>query len=69
MSIKIISSYDDPEFKDYENYFWEFTPDDWDYIIIGENQHEVETIAEKLYVCDYQIKEFDNLYIAVTYHS
>jgi hypothetical protein len=69
MSIKIITSYEDPEFKLYENYFWKFSPDDWDYIIIGENSHEVESIAEKLYVCDYQMKEFDNLYVAVTYHS
>lgn len=70
MAIKIISGWNDPEFSVYENYFWSFTPDDWDYMIIGANKTEVETIAEKLFVCDYQIKELGkNNWVAVTYHS
>lgn len=69
MAVKVIAGYDDPEFNIYENYFWAFTPDDWDYMIIGESKSEVENLAEKLKIFDYTIKQFTDRWIAVTYHS
>lgn len=69
MAIKIICGYDDPEFSVYDDIFWNFTPDDWDYMIIGEKEYEVDAIASKLYVCDYEIKYIKERWVAVTYHS
>ena len=69
MTVKVVFGWNDPEFHIYENVFWNFTPDDWDYMIIGENQYEVERIAERMQVCDYQIKQIGDRWIAVTYHS
>jgi hypothetical protein len=69
MSIILIEGYEDPEFSKYEDMFWNFTSDDWDYMIIGDKEYEVEHIAEKLYVCDYQIKQIGDRWVAVTYHS
>lgn len=69
MAIKIIVGYEDPEFPIYENIFWNFTPDDWDYMIIGEKEWEVWMFAEKLQVCDFQIKQISDRWVAVTYHA
>ena len=69
MAIKIITGYNDPEFPIYENYLGSFDPDDWDYMIIGENEFEVTELANKLKVFDSNIKKVGNNYIAVTYHS
>jgi hypothetical protein len=69
MAVKIIVGWDDPEFDTYKDMFYNFTPDDWDYMIIGDKEHEVEWIAEKLYVCDFQIKQIGDRWVAVTYHS
>jgi hypothetical protein len=69
MAIKIILGYNDPEFSLYENYFWNFNPDDWDYMIVGEHQSFVEDMAEKLKIFDYDIKLINDLWVAVTYHS
>lgn len=70
MAIKIICGYNDPEFNIYENYLDQhFDPDDWDYMIMGENEFEVTELAEKLYVFEYGIKKVGNIFIAVTYHS
>ena len=69
MAVKIIVGWDDLEFDIYKDLFYNFTPDDWDYMIIGYKEHEVEAIAEKLFVCDYQIKQIDVRWVAVPYHS
>lgn len=70
MAVKIISGWNDPEFPIYENIFYSFTPDDWDYMIIGEeNENEVRELAVKLQVFDFQIKMIGNRWVAVTYHS
>ena len=69
MAVKIISGWDDPEFPIFENTFYNFTPDDWDFMIIGTHEHEVERIANKLMVCDYQMKQIGDRWVAVTYHS
>ena len=69
MAVKVINGWNDPEFPIYENIFWNFISDDWDYMIIGDRDWEVKLIAEKLQVCDYQIKEIGNRWVAVTYHS
>jgi hypothetical protein len=70
MAIKIIAGYNDSEWDQYENVFYEnFNPDDWDYIIEGDNESEVVMIAEKLYVCDFKTKKIGDKWIAVTYHA
>jgi hypothetical protein len=70
MSIKIISSYEDPEWEAYEKMFYDnFNPDDWDYIIEGSDKYGVTDIAEKLYVCDFEIKQIGDKWVAVTYHA
>jgi len=70
MSIKIISSYEDPEWEAYEKMFYDnFSPDDWDYIIEGSDKCGVTDIAEKLYVCDFEIKQIGDKWVAVTYHA
>lgn len=70
MSIKIIAGYNDRDWENYENVFYEnFNPDDWDYIIEGRDSFEVEHMAIKLQVCDYEIKQIGDKWMAVTYHA
>lgn len=69
MAVKIIVGWDDPEFPIFENIFYNFIPDDWDYMIMGDKEWEVEWIAEKLFVCYYTIKQIGDRWVAVTYHS
>lgn len=70
MSIKIICGYNDAEWDSVSDMFYEnFNPDDWDYIIIGKDKQQVEDMAYKLQVCDYEIKEVGLMWVAVTYHS
>lgn len=72
MTIYVINGYEDPGFSKVQEMFYNnFTPDDWDYIIVGGeyDYFEVEKIARALKVCDYQIKEIGNMHVAVTYHS
>ena len=70
MAIRICYDDNDPMFKEYEDRFYNnFTPDDWDYIIVGPHPFVVEMIAQKLTTCDYQIKIVGDEAIAVTYHS
>lgn len=80
MSIKVICGYNDEEWNSVSEMFYEnFNPDDWDYIIIGEDKQQVEDMAYKLQVCDYEIKEIKTVdpmtnwevdqWVAVTYHS
>lgn len=70
MAIKIICGYNDSEWAAHADMFYDnFTPDDWDYIIIGEQQGPVEDMAYKLQVCDYTVKNIGDQWVAVTYHS
>ena len=72
MAIKIIAGYNDSEYDAYEKLFHDnFSPDDWDYIIIADSDDafEVENIASKLAVCDYKAKKIGDKFYAVTYHS
>lgn len=70
MAIRICEGYTDPMFEEVRDQFYNhFTPDDWDYIIVGPTKWGVEMIAEKLMVCDYQIEKIGNEWFAVTYHS
>ena len=69
MSVKIIT-YNDPEWESYSDLFYNnFDPDDWDYLIIGDDKYTVELLAEKLYIFNYDMKEIDGSWAAVTYHS
>lgn len=69
MAVKIICGYDDPEFPIYENLFWNFCPDDWDYMIIGDVEHQVADLGQNLAIFEYQIKKIGSVWVAVTYHS
>ena len=70
MSVLVVSGYRDKEFKEYEDLFYEnFNPDDWDYLIIGEDQNEVQNLAWRLEVCDSELKQVGSVWVAVTYHS
>ena len=70
MAMKIICGYNDPEWEAYSNLFYEnFNPDDWDYIIEGDNEFDVVMIAEKLYVCDFDTQKIGAKFYAVTYHA
>jgi hypothetical protein len=43
MSVKVITSYNDEDFSEVSEMFYNnFSPDDWDYMIIGEDIREVE---------------------------
>lgn len=70
MAIKIIFGYNDPLFPEFEDRFYNnFTPDDWDYIIVGKTKKAVLNEAMKKMVCDFQIAKVDGDWMAVTYHS
>jgi hypothetical protein len=70
MAIKIVCGYNDPEWDSVKDMFYDnFDPDDWDYIIIGSNKQQVEDMAYKLQVCDYRVREINEQWVAVTYHS
>lgn len=80
MSIKIICGYNDAEWDSVSDMFYEnFNPDDWDYIIIGEDQHQVEDMAYRLQVCGCEVKSIKMVdpmtnwtvdqWVAVTYHG
>jgi hypothetical protein len=73
MATRIITDYCDEEFNTIEEVFYSnFSPDDWDYIIVGDNAYTVDEIALKLkgnLATDYQVKEFSGSFIAVIYHS
>lgn len=78
MALKVISSHNESDFRgDIANLFYNhFNPDDWDYLIIGEDMNEVEDLAYKLKVYSYQMKQivFSNYedgikWVAVTYHG
>lgn len=70
MSIKIICGYTDTEWETHSDMFYNnFNPDDWDYIIVGQDKQQVEDMAYKLQVCDYTVKNIGDQWVAVTYHS
>jgi len=80
MSMKVITSYNDEDFSEVSEMFYNnFSPDDWDYMIIGEDPREVGDLAYTLKVYDYTMKEIEmidpmtnwkvNMWVAVTYHS
>lgn len=69
-TVKVVDGRRDPEFNLYENDFYSnFTPDDWDYIIVGSNREIVEEHARQLAVLDYEVAPIANAWMAVTYHS
>lgn len=70
MATKIIVGYNDSEYDAYMKLFHDnFNPDDWDFIIEGDNEFDVEYIASKLMLYDYSTKKIGNKFYAVTYHS
>lgn len=70
MAVKIIIGYDDSEWKAVSDTFYNnFIPDDWDYIVIGKNIDEVDTICSRLYICDYKIVDINGEFWGVTYHA
>ncbi len=80
MSVKVITNSNEEDFAEVSDVFYNnFMPDDWDYIIIGDNYTEVADLADKLKVCDCVVKEIEmidsmtnwnvEMWVAVTYHS
>lgn len=73
MVTRIITKYQDKEFSKIENSFYSnFSPDDWDYIIVGDDVYDVDQIAFKLkgnLATNYEIKDCPEGFIAVVYHS
>jgi hypothetical protein len=73
MSVKVIT-FQSSDFDEYVHVFhnW-FEPDDWDYIIVGDDQDEVERLASRLTLSDHEMKYISIgdqfMYVAVTYHS
>jgi len=55
--------------QEHQEMLYAFPPDDWDYLIIGFEQELVDVVARGIYIFDYRIKQFGNLWAAVTYHS
>jgi hypothetical protein len=70
MSVKIIIGYRDPNFEDVQQMFYDnFSPDDWDHIIIGDDGEQVEDLARRLAIFESVLKHIDGKWVAVTYHS
>ena len=80
MSVTVINSSNEEDFEEIGNLFYNhFSPDDWDYVIMGEDKNEVEDLAYKLQIFDYKIEpipmkdpmtNWDIVkWVAVTYHS
>ncbi len=71
MSVKVICGYNDAEFTDemQDMLYQHFSPDDWDYIVIGEVFDEVDGVAYTLSIFEYKIKEIGGKFFSVTYHS
>ena len=77
MSVNVITSWNDEDFEEFSEMFYNnFSPDDWDYLIIGDSKNEVEHLAYTLHVCSYDMKEISGIanwsdakWVAVTYHS
>lgn len=71
MAIKVICGYNDKEYTDeLEKMLYDhFSPDDWDYIIIGDDIDEVDGVAYTLSIFEYKTKEIDDKFVSVTYHG
>jgi hypothetical protein len=71
MSVKVICGYNDAEFTDemQDMLYDHFSPDDWDYIIIGDVLDEVDGVAYTLSIFEYKTKEINGKFVSVTYHS
>ena len=55
---------------EHQDLFWNFSPDDWDFFILGTDEMIIDQLAEKLAVCEHRVRRFPNgLYAAVTYHA
>ncbi len=70
MSVKVIFYANEKDFEEVSSTFYDyFCPDDWDYIIIGNDENEVDGIAYLLHAFDYKVKQIGEEWMAVTYHS
>jgi len=64
-----VTVYDDYDSAINDVFFDNFHPDDWDYVLVGDDWSHVEHLAEKLKVFKYDIKFIGDQVWAVTYHS
>ena len=74
--IKVIESYNDPEFDKIENDFnCNFTNDDWSFIMIAERANMRRNTIERFIrnshpsACDFQFAKVRGRWMAVSYHS
>lgn len=70
MSVKVIFYANEKDFEEvYSAFYNNFNPDDWDFIVIGEDKNEVDGIAYLLQGSGYDVKQIGDEWMAVTYHS
>lgn len=74
--IKVIGSYDDPEFDKIEHDFYcNFTVDDWSFIMVAQDDKMRKSTIEKRIreehpsACDFQFAKVHGRWMAVSYHS
>lgn len=77
MAVTVIRNGNDADFEKVMDILYDyFAPDDWDYIIFGDDYDEVVSLADMLHVCSFSSarvlapkSECNDKWMAVTYHS
>lgn len=70
MAVQVVNGYKDSMWDVVKDMFYaNFNPDDWDYIVMGYDEQEVREMAQKMTVCDNDVKQIGVMWVAVTYHS
>lgn len=63
----------EPESELAEVFYENFTPDDWDFIVISDCKEMVEVVCNSLFVCDFDVNyvklKGEHRWMGVTYHS
>lgn len=74
--IQVIESYNDPEFDKIEQDFYtNFTPDDWTFIMVAKRSNMRKSTIERAIreahpsACDFQFAKVRGFWMAVSYHS
>jgi hypothetical protein len=74
--IKVIECYEDPEFeKIADDFYGNFTADDWSYIMVAEKPSVAESTIRKAIIkahpsaIDFQFAKIRGFWMAVSYHS
>jgi hypothetical protein len=75
-NIRVIETYNDPGFSNIEvDFYNNFIPDDWSYIMVSERPNMRKSTIEKAIrathprACDFQFAKVAGRWMAVSYHS